>query len=410
MAIYGLKEYLDNQVATIVVAADTVQEFNDWFTQIQNQEPDDRHFVEIYTNTMLDALTRPEFKGFKHHVYAFFHENEEARDKFVEQQGILLQQSMPARDRQADMLHRHKEDVREQTETEEDRNKTIEEKYGLDQNDPWDRRSEEEREGDKKMKEELARLRKAGDASGDSFGGADDLRAARKADRLKEALAGKMSETMAREQLKEMLDPSDADFASLENADAPALSDVLTRNHIEDVEVISDAEYDKIREEIMGPEESIQVTDVKASVGEDGTVNVETVTARKFGGEVDTDLKAEREQDYQDRVASAKGSEGHISPDVFADALRGDGRGDAVVHREGDKATPKAHPAPVSRPSLRDHETSDESRETPKLGNVREVTLTPKMWEDIDALVASGEYTDISEVIREAVRSYRKAQ
>lgn len=432
MSVFGLKEYVDNKPATLVVAADTIEEYGQWYTDLQALEGEDRLFESETLSEVMRHLVDPVYKGFKKPVHVVFHKDEAQRDAFFDQQKLIEQKSNPARDRQADMLHKHKEAVREATETDEDRNRTIEERTGLDKSDPFDRRSDEEIEADRAMKEEMKRQRAAGTVSSDSFADPDAIRAQRKADRLKDALGGKMSETMAREQLKELIDPTDPQHAELDGMTADELIDVLADNHIEGVEVLPDTDYNEIRKSIMGEETAdgdLHITDIGVTRDADGNVTVDTIRAVKHGGEVDTELKEAREADYERRADEAKGGKKVFHPDDFAKVLKGDGRGDAVVNREGDKTNP-AGPG-HSRPTLSDHaeaaraahraeqdalarQREEEERSAlPSIqtrevqSNSREITLTPKMWDEIDALVKGGDYADVSEVIREAIRSYK---
>ena len=439
MAVYGLKEYVDNKVATIVPAATTVDELETWYESVKLLDSETRLFSEIYETNFMDHMTRPEFRDFKRVTYVFFHTDEAQRDEFFEQQNLQDQKSEPARDRQKDMMHAAKEAHREATETEEERNRTIEERLGLDKNDPWDRRSEEEREADKAMKEQMKQLRREGTVSDDSFAGADDIREQRKADRLKDALAGKMSQTMAREQLKEIIDPSDKTYDELDEMTSEQLVGVMAKNDITEVEVISDEAYKQIREDIMGPEDAaapagdgqVHITDVSSSRNEDGSFNIEGVRAVKRGGEVDHEAKARAQAAHEAAADALRGDKGYIDPEDFAKALRGDGSGDAVINVEGDDRKRREG---VSRPTLSDHaeaarriieeaEAAQRQEETKaseaeaaprtlpdsrRASNTRDVTLTPKMWDEIDALVEGGDYADVSEVIREAIRAYRK--
>jgi hypothetical protein len=444
MSVYGLKESVDNRIATLVVAADTVEEYGKWYTDLQALEGDERLFEEEILSQVMAHLLEPVYKGFKKPVHVIFHKDEAQRDAFFEQQKLVEQKSNPARDRQADMLHRHKEAVREETESDEDRNRTIEERTGLDKVDPFDRRSEEEVQADQAMKDEMKKQRAAGTVSSDSFADPDAIRAQRKTDRLKDALGGKMSETMAREQLKELIDPTDAKYGELDGMTADELIDILAEHDIEGVEVLPDADYNEIRKGIMGDETpsadggDLQIREIGVSHNADGSINVETIRATKTGGEVDTELAEARQEDYDRRAEEAKGGKRSFHPDDFEKVLRGDGRGDAVINQEGDKANP-AGPG-HSRPSLSDHaeaarrehqaaqdalrqqrednereeairngslRPTQEGQEETRTSNTRDVTLTPKMWDEIDALVKGGDYADVSEVIREAIRAYK---
>lgn len=430
MAVFGLKEHLDNRVATIVVAADTVEEFNKWFTDVEGQPEGDRLYNEIYTSSVLDALTRDQFKGFKHHVYAFFHDTEEQREEFVAQQKIVEQKTHPARDRQADMLHKHKEKVREETETDEDRNRTIEERLGLDKNDPWDRRSEEEREQDRQLKEEMKRLRQEGTVSSDSFADPEAIREQRIKDRLKDALSGKMSETMARDQLKDLGNGTAAEAQTIDGLDAQGLKDALTAEGVDDVDILSDEAYQGVIDAIKPPVQTqdaqdanapvAKVTDIKTSVNADGSVNVDSITAVKRGGPVDEGLQAANQKEAEELREAKLGGRRSFSPDDFAKVLAGDGSSDALGIPSND---PVKREGP-SRGSLSDHaeaaraahqETLKEAAEQARAvvasessnsvePNTRSVTLTPRMWEVIESHVERGMYENADEVIREAVR------
>lgn len=349
MPLYGYTETLDNRVATLVVAADTVDGFVSWVAEVQAQDEAARNFNEIYTSTFLDHMTRDAFKGYKHAVYAFYHDDEAQRDAFIAEHSIEVIQSNPARDRHLDMLHKKKVEVEEATMTEEQKNLTIEEMHGLDKFDPWDRRSDEEKEADRQMKEEMKKMRKNGELSGDSFGGADALRAGRAEERVAEAVKNKISRTDAIEQLDDMGVLDDADLERLEKGTLDDIKQALADEGIEEIDVLEDADYQKIIDDagaIAAPRGDVHVTDIKGSTNADGSFDIEDIMAVKVGGEIDEEVKAANEA-----KAAAKPKK-VFSPDDFAAVLRGDGSADHINIAGDDR---KRRGEGISRPSLSDH-------------------------------------------------------
>jgi hypothetical protein len=99
----------------------------------------------------------------------------------------------------------------------------------------------------------------------------------------------------------------------------------------------------------------VYVEDIKRSMNEDGTFDIDSITAHKVGGEVDDVLKAERQAEHEKTVAKAKGGKRVFSPEDYAKILRGDGSADAVVHAEGDNRQTRQAAGGKSRPTLSDH-------------------------------------------------------
>lgn len=348
MPLYGYQEMLDNRVATLVVAADTVEEFVQWKEKVVLQPEAERNFNEVYTSTFLDHMTQASYKGFKHAVYAFYHNDEAQREAFVAEHGIQEVKSEPARDRHLDMLHRTKVAHEEATQTEEEKNMTIEERFGLDKEDPWDRRSDEEKEEDQKMKDEMKKMREAGELSGDSFGGADGIRQARGAQRVKEAISNKMSRSQAMSSLEDLL--GDDDLSDYEGVPLDEIAEKLEEYGIEDIELMEDADYDAMVEAAGAVAKGIvNVTGIDTERNSDGSIDINNVTAIKHGGEVDSDAVEAREAAEAEAASKPKKV---FSPDDFAAVLRGDGSADHINIAGDDR---QRRGEGISRPSLSEH-------------------------------------------------------
>ena len=347
--LYGYKETLDNRVATLVVAAETVEEYNTWIQAVANQT--EGNWEETYASNFLDAMRNEAFKGYKQPVLAIYHTDTEQRDAFWTEWDVTEVLSAIGRDRHLDMIHAKKEEIREATETEADKLRTIEERLGLDVHDPWDRRSEEEVEADKKMKEQMKEMEKAGKLSGDgSFSGADKQRADRP---NANNVPGAYSRTQAIEALKTFGDLDAAEGAEptdWESQTNEELTESLKKAGVPDVNgVYNDGEVPQKAKEGSG---GIFVSDIEGTRNEDGSLDISSVRAHKPGAEVDEVEKAAREAAHEAQVEEAKGGKRAFSPEDFAAVLRGDGSADAVAHVEGDdRRTRKA----ASRPSLSDH-------------------------------------------------------
>ena len=342
--LYATKEMIDNRVGTLVAAADTVEEFTAFLEAIKGQE-ENRNWNELYASNFMDHMQNPFYKGFKHSVLAVYHDDEAQRDAFWTEWSLEERQSNTLRDRHLDMLHAKKEQIREETETPEQKAMTIEERHGLDKSDPWDRRTDAEREEDRKMKEQMKEMQKKGDLSGDSFGGADEQRASRPEN---QNVPGAYGRTQAIEALKVFDETTDYEGKSNEE-----LKEALENAGVPDVQgVYNDGEVPQRTVEAKG---SVYVEDIKGSHNEDGTFDINSIMAHKVGGEVDEVAKAERIAEHEETVATAKAGRRSFSPDDFAKILRGDGSADAVVHEEGDNRQTRQAAGGKSRPTLSDH-------------------------------------------------------
>lgn len=347
--LYATKEMLDSRTATLVAAADTVEEFTGFLEAVKGQG-DHKNWEELYASSFMDHMQNPFYKGFKHSVLAIYHTDEAQRDAFWAEWNLEERQSEGLRDRHLDMLHNKQVETRLATETEEDKARTIEERTGLDKNDPWDRRSEEEREEDRKIKEQMKKMRQKGDLSGDSFGGADQQRDARPQN---QDVPGAYGRTKAIDALK-TIDP-DTDYESKSNDE---LKEALEGMGVPDVQgVYNDDEVPQRAEAKNG---DMHIWDVRGSRNEDGTLDIDEVLAQKSGGPVDEVKKAENQAAHEASVEEKKAGRKAFSPDDFAAVLRGDGSADAVTHEEGDNR--QTRQAGTSRPKLSDHAEAERAR------------------------------------------------
>lgn len=184
--LYGHKEMVDNRVATLVTSATTVEEYDAFLNVVRGQAIDKRNFNEMYTSKALQHLTEDLYKGFKKPIHAFYHDDEAQREEFHKEWNIkVLENGVQSRDKQSDMLF--EKSYRTENEEKQARNaaekaaqdagveytgpreKTLAELHGLEEHDPWDRRSEEEKEQDREMKEMMRKAKEAGTMSDDSF-------------------------------------------------------------------------------------------------------------------------------------------------------------------------------------------------------------------------------------------------
>jgi hypothetical protein len=298
--LYGYKEKVDNCIATIVSAADTVEEYEEWVGKVSIQSPHP-NFAEYSVSKLMDHLTRDEFHGYKRPVLIVLHSDIIQRDRFVDEWEITQVQTAIARDMQKTMVFRKSEEDRAKREALEESQasidgtelvgRSIEELYGLTENDPWDKRSEEQKQSDTEAKKLMKDLQKQGKISDDSFGGADVQRKA-KAEANKNTVA--------------------------ESKDSVA-----------------------------------HVTDIRTKENADGSIEIDNALARKFHGEVDQIAAKANDQEQQDKVLKRKKGKTVFSPEDFAEALRGDGSADHLnVPADDDAIKQRREPgrAPVFSP------------------------------------------------------------
>lgn len=154
MPLYG---YTKDATTTIVGAALNKEEFQKFF------EGATEHFVEKEESDLMMHLTDPEFEKFSATVYIFTHTDAEQQAAFIAQYEILIGTHQRAVDRNTDMVNYDAPDPY----LDGSDNRTIEEIYGLDKDDKWDKRTDEEKAADEELKKQLDEMKKKGELSND---------------------------------------------------------------------------------------------------------------------------------------------------------------------------------------------------------------------------------------------------
>lgn len=260
---YYINEKYPATFTTMVVAADFYHEIENWFKQIIETEKFfyDDYYIPSFVDMMMDEC----YSSYKKLVYAFYHRSSDDQEKFVEKHNIVIKGKTYCQGRHDDMLDLQKELDGVDTGgifSPVNKDKTIEEIFGLKEDDKWDRRSEQEKEYDKHMRAQMKKAQAKGDMSGDSFGGAVEI-------------------------------------PEVDN-------ETLNKNFKDDIVRVTEIRVD-----------------VDKDTGE---VSIDNILARKSTGDIEKPLTiSERRQAKVDEL-KAKGIDPSIfSPDDFATALRGDG-------------------------------------------------------------------------------------
>lgn len=188
--IYAYRLIIDGKPTTLIVAGTTLQEFEQFFVDFLSKDHENLESHRI--SDMMDHFSEP-FDKFKKPVMVVTHDSEDQQTAFMTELDLEEVQSMKAIDMQAIMIH-NAEYEKQVAEEDKDKlqasmlgevyvSKSIEELYGLDKEDPWDKRSEEEKSADTKA---YFRQQQEDDKITDerSFGDADAQRAARHKARL----------------------------------------------------------------------------------------------------------------------------------------------------------------------------------------------------------------------------------
>lgn len=117
--------------------------------------------------SMVERLTDEKAKGYKLPPLIVEFDDESAYQSFTSKWNVEVIRPNAARERQIEMAERIKSEVEEE---DHDR-RTLEEIHGLQENDPWDHATEEQKEASKKLAEKMKELRAQGGVTDDSFGG-----------------------------------------------------------------------------------------------------------------------------------------------------------------------------------------------------------------------------------------------
>lgn len=297
--LYGHKEIVDNRTATLVSSADSMDEFKKFLELASNQSADTRNFNEMYTSRALEHLVEDLYRGFRKPIHVFYHNDEAQRDAFIAEWLIhIVSDGINARDKQDDMLHNEKvaaenraidaENAREQkakedgVDYERPKEKTLGEIHNLTENDPWDRRSDPEKEEDAAMRDMAQKARDAGTMTGDSF-----------------------------------FDRKSDEKPAQPNPNASA----------------------------SDPNGKLNITETDGIVRADGTLDISKIRVTKSGGPIDENLKQAKEDAFNKAREDKLAGRTKFSPEDFARVLAGDGGSDAAgIQGDADIRSGKAAP------------------------------------------------------------------
>jgi hypothetical protein len=139
--LYGYRK----EKRTVVTASHgNTQILIDW----ANALPETNELYASKRETEFSDAFELEFKRLRHDVFIFEHTDDGQQDDFINKHGITILNPQNAWDRHDTMVEFDVPDFYDVSET-----RTLEEIEGLTENDPWDRRTPEQIEADKKMKE-----------------------------------------------------------------------------------------------------------------------------------------------------------------------------------------------------------------------------------------------------------------
>lgn len=158
--LYGIRT-----VSTIyVVAASNIEELEIY----KNETPELPDGAEGEVVDILEMLTNPDIKGLKMSPYAIHFSDDRVGDEVVSSHGITILRRVAAVQEHNDMLERAR--LAEEALKPADR-RTLAEIHGIEDNDPWSKRSEELQEADKQENERMKKIRDSGGITSDSFDG-----------------------------------------------------------------------------------------------------------------------------------------------------------------------------------------------------------------------------------------------
>lgn len=161
----------EDKLVTYVTAGDSIEEFEQLIAKIDRVDGvtlQMKGVVSADQAGMMEMLTEDVFSGLTKAPLVITHTaNQDLRAAFQAEFGISVLKRNAALKKQVDMLDALVEDPYSPDATD---TRTIEEIHGLVDNDPYDRRTEEEIASDDEKKKLWDAAKKSGDLSGDSFG------------------------------------------------------------------------------------------------------------------------------------------------------------------------------------------------------------------------------------------------
>lgn len=150
--LYGYKK--ENDLVTVVGAASTVTELENWYNNISNT-----FFKSKKETDFLEILTNPEFMGYKHPAYIFHHSSIEDQKEFIDTNQIKILNPFQVKDFMIDMVE-NQQVIENDTQDKKVDKRTLEEILNLKENDPWDKRSEEQKEYEASAVKQSEEIRK----------------------------------------------------------------------------------------------------------------------------------------------------------------------------------------------------------------------------------------------------------
>lgn len=166
MTIYA---YEDGPTKTVVAAATTVSELDSFYDQITGSDKTD--FVAEFQPDFMLMMTDPVFSKFKKPPIVIEHSDQSQRSDFVARLGIEIVGRNTAISRHEGMLNKVTEEKAAAAPPAE--RQTLAQSLGLDKEDRWDKRSDEEKEAEeerkKAYKDKFKDAQAKGNLSGDSF-------------------------------------------------------------------------------------------------------------------------------------------------------------------------------------------------------------------------------------------------
>jgi hypothetical protein len=307
--LYGMKEMIDNRVATLIVAGDTVEEHDQFWDKAQRGSP--KNFVDSAITNLLQHMMDPMYSGLRKQVQVFKHADENQREAFFKQWDIKLFESKHnAIDKQDEILfeyenREHRAEFEKQRaedyanlkatgEYNPTRGPTIAEVTGTDKHDPWDRRTTEEKQQDEYVRRMYDDANQSGNLIKEGSFGFDDL-----------------------------LPPSQNPFFQ------PPVNEMESLLNSSEPETTATPE----------PTENdgkLNVTGVHISYDPDGKIKIHNIKAEKKGGPINEELKQVREENE----AKTKEAVSKFSPMDFAAILAGDMSKDEVIETIGGSNAP----------------------------------------------------------------------
>lgn len=157
--LYGYSREPGHQ--TVITAAIFKSVLAD-FLERASKRPD--LYVSMEEPDFMTSMTDDQFKMFKDGVTVFEHDSAEQQQAFVDEFGILMGSFARSIDHHNAMLVADEPDPYDVSDE-----RTLEEIHGLTENDPWDVRTDEEKEQDAAFKEAIKQAKKDGQISDESF-------------------------------------------------------------------------------------------------------------------------------------------------------------------------------------------------------------------------------------------------